>query len=85
LIGDLTGCIVTGIVSGITSGVSPGLAPLADNGGPTPTHALLPGSPALDRGDGGCAPVDQRGVPRPQDARCDLGAFEQRTRASSRP
>jgi hypothetical protein len=29
----------------------PGLGPLADNGGPTPTHALLPGSPAIDAGN----------------------------------
>lgn len=64
------------------------LAPLADNGGPTWTHALLPGSPAIDAGDpAACAaaPVnnlDQRGRPRPQDgngdgtAACDIGAFE---------
>jgi hypothetical protein len=42
------------------------LGPLADNGGPTPTHALLPGSPAIDAGDDvDCPPADQRGVARP--------------------
>lgn len=57
--------------------VDPLLGPLQDNGGPTPTMALLPGSPALDGG----VPVagvtsDQRGVPRPQGAAPDIGAFE---------
>jgi hypothetical protein len=57
----------------------PLLAPLGDNGGPTPTQALLPGSPAIDAG----APVtgvttDQRGVPRPQGLVPDIGAFESR-------
>jgi len=57
----------------------PMLAPLADNGGPTPTHALLAGSPAIDAvPTPGCflADVDQRYVVRPQGWRCDLGAFE---------
>jgi hypothetical protein len=58
------------------------LGPLADNGGPTLTHALLPGSDALDAGDPtACAAdpvggVDQRGYPRPAGAGCDIGAFE---------
>jgi hypothetical protein len=53
------------------------LGPLQDNGGPTWTHALLPGSPAIDRGEAGqCPATDQRGVSRPQGAGCDLGAFE---------
>jgi hypothetical protein len=53
------------------------LGPLQDNGGPTWTHALLPGSPALDVGDPAqCPATDQRGVPRPQGAGCDIGAFE---------
>ena len=51
------------------------LGGLVDNGGTTPTHALLPGSPALDRA-GSCAGVDQRGVARPQGTSCDLGAYE---------
>jgi hypothetical protein len=69
----------------------PLLGPLQDNGGPTWTHALLPGSPAIDAipqadctydddGDPGTPEVpvgtDQRGVPRPQGSACDIGAFE---------
>lgn len=44
------------------------LAPLANNGGPTKTHALVRGSPAVDPtplADPGCTGTDQRGVPRP--------------------
>ena len=61
----------------------PLLGPLADNGGPTATHALLPGSPAIDFAPNGlCPAVDQRGAPRPVDgdgdslSECDSGAFE---------
>jgi hypothetical protein len=54
-----------------------GLGLLADNGGPTRTHALLEGSPAIDAADASACPVtDQRGVSRPQRAGCDVGAFE---------
>jgi Ca2+-binding RTX toxin-like protein len=51
---------------------------LADHGGPTLTHALVPGSPALDviPPAADCPEADQRGVPRPQDDGCDIGAFE---------
>ena len=52
----------------------PNLGPLADNGGPTRTHALLAGSPAINAGTGCTVQVDQRYAPR--DAQCDLGAFE---------
>ena len=56
------------------------LGPLQNNGGPTPTHALLSGSIAIDGGDAGsdpnCLPTDQRGVARPHYAACDIGAFE---------
>jgi len=55
----------------------PLLGPLHDNGGPTLTHALLPGSPAIDHADHlQCPPVDQRGVSRPQGSGCDIGAYE---------
>ncbi len=48
---------------------------LADNGGPTLTHALQPGSPAIDAGDPQhCTSTDQRGAGRV--GRCDAGAFE---------
>jgi hypothetical protein len=55
------------------------LAPLKDNGGPTRTRALKPGSPALDAVpllDPGCSGTDQRGTTRPQGTGCDIGAFE---------
>jgi hypothetical protein len=67
----------------LTTG-DPRLAPLANNGGPTKTMALLPGSPALDGGTV-LAPVldlDQRGFPRNRDgalptgALPDIGAYE---------
>ncbi len=55
---------------------NPRLGPLADNGGPTDTLVLLPGSPAINAGGPvGCPATDQRGVPRPQ-GHCDIGAFE---------
>lgn len=59
------------------------LGPLAENGGPTPTHALLPHSPAIDKGDAFNASVyDQRGQRRVEDGDgdrvkvIDIGAFE---------
>jgi len=60
------------------------LGPLADNGGPTKTHALLSGSLAIDRVAASCPPPaeDQRGRDRPRDgdgngtALCDSGSFE---------
>jgi CSLREA domain-containing protein len=59
---------------------------LADNGGPTDTHALLNGSPAINAAGPGCAPpaTDQRGVSRPQGAACDIGAYE-REQANTPP
>ena len=63
---------------------APHVGTLKDNGGPLPTMALLPGSAAINGGDpGGCTDADanplttdERGVPRPQGPRCDIGAFE---------
>ena len=57
------------------------LGPLADYGGPTLTHALVSGSPAIDGGNpatpgsGGtaCPTTDQRGETRPSGAACDVG------------
>jgi hypothetical protein len=63
-------------------GVDPLLAELADNGGATPTHALGPGSPAVDAGlDDGCPLTDQRSqarvdIPDVGASVCDIGAFE---------
>lgn len=56
-------------------GVDAKLAPLADNGGPTPTRALLAGSPAIDRGSSDFS-TDQRGVARPLGSADDIGAYE---------
>ena len=58
------------------STADPNLGALADNGGPTRTHALLVGSPAIDTGDTTLT-TDQRGVfSRPQGAADDMGSFE---------
>ena len=86
-------CNQTGGQTGtIVTGVDPTLGPLADNGGPVATHALLAGSPAIDSGNPNvpfaesfgqaCEPFDARGALRPQDDGndgsfvCDLGAVE---------
>lgn len=67
---------------GDQTGVDPLLGDLLPNApGTTETHALLPGSPALDAGtcsdhDGVTVATDQRGVKRPQGEDCDIGAFE---------
>lgn len=53
-----------------------GIEPLADNGGPTLTHALREDSPAIDAGGGTCPSTDQRGNARPVGGGCDVGAFE---------
>jgi hypothetical protein len=79
---DANGNLVGGPVGGV---IDPRLGPLANNGGPTFTHALLPGSPAIDAGDplaaGGSDDLpqfDQRGAPfsRTAGRRIDMGAFE---------
>ena len=77
LIGDVTGATFTPAAHDIT-GADPLLGPLADNGGPTWTHALLPGSPAIDAGDTTLT-TDQRGEARPFGLADDIGAFELQT------
>lgn len=67
--------------SGDQINTDPMLGPLQDNGGPTFTHALLPGSPAIDAGDPNFTPpplFDQRGAgfDRVVNGRIDIGSFE---------
>jgi len=69
--------------AGDISNTDPMIGPLKDNGGPTLTHALLSGSPAVDAGNNlTCMNEDQRDTLRPQDgddngaAVCDMGALE---------
>ncbi|UCH52234.1 MAG: hypothetical protein JSW09_06200, partial [Pseudomonadota bacterium] len=59
-------CLFTGL--GDLNSVDPRIGALSDNGGPTTTHALLSGSPAIDAASNtGCPTTDQRGVARPVD------------------
>jgi predicted outer membrane repeat protein len=82
LIGDGTGGGLSDGIGGNRVGtasnpIDPLLGPLQDNGGPTWTMALLPGSPALDAGDNDGVPAtDQRGLPRVVGGTVDIGAFE---------
>ena len=84
LIGNASGCSLSP-ADGDLTGMDPKLASLADNGGPTATHALQFGSAATNTGNpGGCKDhltnpldLDQRGFGRVQ--RCDIGAFEFQT------
>ena len=89
LIQNTSGCSLVGNLTGNITGRSPVLDMLKNNGGGMQTHALQTGSPALDAGApqdvGGCVDhndngaallTDQRGVARPQGARCDIGAYE---------
>lgn len=78
---DGTSLFVNGLNGNITGSqalpIDAKLAPLADNGGPTQTRALMNGSPAIDAGTIVGAPAkDQRGVPRPQNGVVDIGALE---------
>jgi hypothetical protein len=62
------------------------LGPLADNGGPTPTIALLPGGWGIDMADTAAAPsTDQRGIPRPFGSAADIGAYEFNSGSNSGP
>ncbi len=61
------------IAGDTTNQVFPGLEPLASNGGPTETQALIAGSPAINKG-AKCPKTDQRGHKRK--GKCDIGAFE---------
>jgi hypothetical protein len=81
LLRSQTGCTLGGTgddATGFLTGVDPMLGPLALNGGPTQTMALLAGSPAINAIPvASCAVAsDQRAVSRPQGTGCDIGAFE---------
>jgi hypothetical protein len=78
LIGSLnTNMTIVGSTNGDIYGLDPLLGPLRNNGGPTLTHALMKGSPAIDAGTNAGAPLtDQRGVARPYGTNADIGAFE---------
>ena len=75
---DANGNLIGGTVHGV---INPRFGLLANNSGPTQTHALLPGSPAINAGDPafvGPPDHDQRGFPyvRVSGGRIDIGAFE---------
>jgi hypothetical protein len=89
IIGETSGCTISSTVSDQLD-VDPKIAPLTYNGGPTYTHRVIAGSPAIDGGNpGGCLgqpgnplTIDQRGFARPLDGNgdgtpvCDVGAYE---------
>jgi CSLREA domain-containing protein len=66
----------TDIIGSESSPVNPVIGSLADNGGPTKTHALLAGSPAIDSGNPFGETADQRGYARVVNGTADRGAFE---------
>ncbi len=83
LIGNTFGS--SGWIAGDLLNVQPMLGPLADNGGETMTHALLPGSPAINAGNNSVAidpqtqmplTTDQRGFLRFYGGTVDIGAYE---------
>jgi hypothetical protein len=88
LIQNDAGCRIAGSLTGNITDQDAKLGPLADNGGPTQTMALLTGSPAIGAGNpakpgsgnGACETSDQRGTARPVNMAgksvCDIGAFE---------
>ena len=79
LIMEDQGCTVEGIEVGNMVGADPLLDTLKNNGGPTLTHALLAGSPAINAGDpliNNPPEFDQRGEARITGSRIDLGAYE---------
>jgi hypothetical protein len=100
LVEDTSGCTITHNETCNIYGEDPLLDPLQDNGGPTFTHALLEGSPAIDGvcADCGCTTIDgalvttdQRGEPRAADGDgdgttlCDIGAYEVQPPSSPSP
>lgn len=82
LVENASNCDIANGVNGNIVGLDPRLGLLANNGGPTQTFALLPGSPAINKGDDAVCvadPVnnlDQRSVTRSQGGHCDIGSVE---------
>jgi hypothetical protein len=77
LIQSTAGATFNGDFGSNITGVSPLLGTLQNNGGPTPTMALLAGSPAVNKGFYISTPTtDQRGYPRVAGGAMDIGAFE---------
>jgi len=81
LIGIIDGCTLTGTTTHVLTDTVPQLGALADNGGPTQTHAPLLASPL--RNGGACTTIlgaimerDQRGWLRSPDQGCDIGSVE---------
>ncbi|MGB8983705.1 MAG: choice-of-anchor Q domain-containing protein, partial [Anaerolineales bacterium] len=79
VIGSTTNCSFIPGTSDQTGVVDPGIESMLS--GTMPVHALLPGSPAIDRGElSSCTTTaesrDQRGISRPQGSGCDSGSFE---------
>ncbi|BAU12345.1 filamentous hemagglutinin family outer membrane protein [Leptolyngbya sp. NIES-3755] len=72
-----TGFTVSTLVGTRSNPITANLSPLANNGGLTATYALLPNSPAINRGNNlNVSSFDQAGRPRIQDNTIDIGAFE---------
>ncbi|MCP4539759.1 MAG: tandem-95 repeat protein [Chloroflexi bacterium] len=82
LLKDTTGCVVSGTVTNNITGTDPLLRPLGDYGGDTQVQPIPDGSPAQDaipNGVNGCGTTvttDQRGIARPQNGACEIGAYE---------
>jgi hypothetical protein len=84
LLGDVTACAGMTPASTDLVGHDPLFGASGDHGGRVPSLPITPESPAVDGGDpAGCVDAtgvllstDQRGLPRPSGARCDIGAFE---------
>ncbi|HWM23709.1 MAG TPA: choice-of-anchor Q domain-containing protein [Chthoniobacterales bacterium] len=91
LVGDNSGATISSAqtsdqIGTPASPIDPRLGPLRNNGGPTFTHVLLQGSPAIDQGESSGTTTDQRGARRPVDFPAianepggdgaDIGAFE---------
>lgn len=78
-IGTTLSCVPFSAALNDRNNLNLSLAALAENGGPTQTRLLPPGSPALDAvlvNAADCTGTDQRGVPRPNGNFCDIGAVE---------